>query len=209
MSMSVATPTMPPATSVVPGGYLNRRFTCDEYVRMTELGFFASQRVELIGGDILVRTPIGNRHAIGIELLRVALAGVFGTGFWVRIRMTLDLAPHGMPDPDVAVVVGGLQAFGGRQGNPTTAELVVEVSETTLATDRTRKASLYAAAGIREYWILNLVGDVLEVRRDPQPDTTAEFGLTYGSVTNLRTGDTVSPLAMPAARIAVADLLPV
>lgn len=206
--MSVATPALPLAASAAPGGYLNRQFTCDEYVRMTELGFFASQRVELIGGDILVRTPMGNRHAIGIELVRAVLAGLFGVGVWVRVQMTLDLAPHGMPDPDIAIVAGGVQMYAGRQGNPTTAELVVEVSESTLATDRTRKSSLYAAAGVQEYWILNLVGDVLEVRRDPQPDATAEFGFTYGSVTNLRTGDSVSPLAMPAARVAVADLLP-
>ena len=207
--MNLLTPAMPTAVPAASAGYLQRRFSCDEYVRMTELGFFADQRVELIGGDILVRTPMGNRHALGIDLVRLALEAVFGAGFWVRAQMTLDLFPHGMPDPDVAVVVGGRQAFAGRQGNPTVAELVVEVSETTLATDRKRKASLYAAAGLGEYWILNLIDDMLEVRRDPRPDPAAEFGHSYATLTELKTGDFASPLAAPAARTAVADLLPV
>jgi Uma2 family endonuclease len=78
---------------------------------------------------------------------------------------------------------------------------VVEVSDTSLEHDRTRKARVYAKAGTQEFWIVNLVEGALEVHRDP-----GEGG--YRSISRLRSGETVSPLAAPATRVAVADLLP-
>ena len=86
--------------------------------------------------------------------------------------------------------------------------MVVEVSDSTLASDRANKNSLYAKAGIAEYWIVNLVDNVLEVYRNPQPESSAIFGFQYAGVTTLTKAVQVSPLALPSARIAVADLLP-
>src|SRR5204862_46858 len=91
--------------------------------------------------------------------------------------------------------------------NPTTALLVVEVADTTLSYDRNTKASLYAASGIADYWIVNIPGQQLEVFRDPVPDASARFGVRYSSRTILVAGDVVSPLALPAAQVPVADLL--
>ncbi len=86
--------------------------------------------------------------------------------------------------------------------------MVVEVSDSSLNYDRTRKAPLYAAAAIAEYWIVNLEDGELEIYRDPQPDPTATFGFRYFTTTVLRRGDSVTPLAAPRATIAVSDLLP-
>src|SRR5207247_1787139 len=110
-----------------------------------------------------------------------------------------------VPDPDIAVVPGS--HLSPAPTNPTTALLVVEVSETTLAYDRNVKSSLYAAAGISDYWIVNLVGRQVEVYRDPVPDTTKPFGYRYQTRTILDSGDVVSPLAQPGATVAVADLI--
>jgi len=82
------------------------------------------------------------------------------------------------------------------------------VSDATLDFDRTRKGSLYAATGISDYWIVNLVQRQLEVYRDPVADSTEPFGFRYGSHTILHPGGVVTPLAAPQARIRVADLLP-
>jgi Uma2 family endonuclease len=92
--------------------------------------------------------------------------------------------------------------------HPTTAALIVEVADTSLALDRGRKASLYASAGITEYWILNLVDRQLEVLRDPGPAPQQIYGHGYAAVTTHSRGDVVSPLALPHGTVAVADLLP-
>ena len=188
----------------------SRPFTAAEFWRMYDLGFFSDQRVELIGGEIVTTMTQSNWHALGVDNVKDALALVFDPArHWARAQFSLDLSPLSVPDPDIAVVRGSKPSWTSRR-NPTASVvlLVVEVSDTTLATDRGRKASLYAASGIAEYWILNLVDDVLEVRRDPRADATQDFGFGYASLATLTATDFATPLAAPGARIPVADLLP-
>jgi Uma2 family endonuclease len=91
--------------------------------------------------------------------------------------------------------------------HPARPVLIVEVADSSLAFDRGRKASLYARAGIADYWLLNLVdGDLTVYRRPARTATPA--GWRYRSVTVHRPPATVSPLAAPGARIRIADLLP-
>ena len=86
--------------------------------------------------------------------------------------------------------------------------LAVEVAESSLEFDRKQKVSLYARAGIEDYWIVNLVDRVLEVYREPEPDSTARYGWRYRAVQQLTRDAVVSPLALPSVRVAVAALLP-
>jgi Uma2 family endonuclease len=104
------------------------------------------------------------------------------------------------------VVAGGRRDY--REGHPARPVLVVEVAESSLRLDRDAKGSLYARAGITDYWIVNLVARVLEVYREPRPDPDATYGWAYGSRASLDQSATVAPLAMPTARIAVSQLLP-
>jgi Uma2 family endonuclease len=112
-----------------------------------------------------------------------------------------------VPDPDVAVIAGSIRENAGR-ANPKSALLIVEVSESSLAYDRNRKGSLYARAGIADYWIVNLEKRFLEVHRNPVPDEAAAFGFRYQDVEFLEPPDEIAPLALPQARIKIADLLP-
>ncbi len=185
-----------------------RSWTRQEFYRLLDLGFFEGQRVELIGGEILLMPPQKNFHALGIKLTEDALNAAFGLNYWVRVQMTLDLDPHSAVDPDLAVITGNVRTHLNDVDNPTTALLVVEVSVTTLYYDRGPKASLYAGSGIDDYWILNVVDRQLEVYRDPVADPGEPFGFRYASRTDLEPSDTVSPLAAPGATISVADLLP-
>ena len=110
-------------------------------------------------------------------------------------------------DPDIAVVAGTPRTRDLTK-QPTTALLSVEVAGTTLGYDRHRKASIYARAGIEDYWIVNLRRGQLEVRRQPVANAHPRYGFGYASLTTFGPNDTVTPLAAPNASVAVADLLP-
>mgnify|MGYP001607179182 FL=1 len=105
----------------------------------------------------------------------------------------------------MAIVAGSPRDY---RDHPSSAALVVEVSDTTLAYDSARKASLYASAGIREYWIVDLTVGELVVHRNPVADPGAEFGGRYADLRRLGPEDTIAPLGCPGARISVKDLLP-
>ena len=184
-----------------------RRWTKDEFYRMLDLGWFLDQRVELIEGEILQMPAQKNLHAVSVDLTADALRKAFGPGYWVRVQASLDLSPVSVPDPDIAVVRGSPRDYK-TANNPTSALLVTEVSDTTLRHDRGPKASLYARAGIADHWIVNLVDRQLEVHRNPVPDSKKPHGFAYADVIALSPTDSISPLAVPQARVAVADLLP-
>ena len=189
-----------------PDKLAKRRWMRDELFQMMDHDWFAGRRIELIGGEVQEMPAQYDLHAAGIDDTADALLVVFAAGFWVRRQASLDLSPHGIPDPDISVVRGGRRPA--RRTIATTALLVVEVSDSTLARDRSIKGSLYAAGGIDDYWIVNLVQNQLEVYHDPVADPSALFGARYATRVILIPGDFVSPLAAPNAKIAVADLLP-
>jgi Uma2 family endonuclease len=183
-----------------------RRFTRDEYYQLLDAGLFQEQRVELIDGVIVQMAAQKNLHAAGVTLTADAIRAAFGAGYWVRVQSSLDISPHSVPDPDIAVVKGSPKHCAA--SNPTSALLVVEVSDSTLRYDSNEKASLYACSGIADYWIVNLVDRWLEIRRDPIPDPSQHFGFAYLNVTCLQPHEFASPLASPGMRLLVDDLLP-
>jgi Uma2 family endonuclease len=183
-------------------------WTKELFYQALDAGCFDQHRVELIDGEILEMASQKNFHALGISFTADALRLVFGPNFWVRVQASLDLSPLSVPDPDLAVVPGSPRSYAGQTANPTTALLIVEVALTTLSYDRNRKACLYAASGIADYWILNLVDRQLEVYRNPVADAAKPFGFRYASRTDLGPAGTASPLVAPGTSIAVADLLP-
>ena len=95
-----------------------------------------------------------------------------------------------------------------RDAHPSRAVLIVEVAETSYRIDREYKASLYARAGIADYWIVDLVHNTLEVHREPEASPAALYGWRYRSVETLRPPATVTPLTAPGRSIPVTDLLP-
>jgi Uma2 family endonuclease len=184
-----------------------KRWTRLEYERLVDLGAFQpGERLELVGGDLLVREPQRGPHATGLGLVEDALRAAFGAGWVVRLQMPIALDEESEPEPDVAVVPGTRRDYS--LGHPSRPGLLVEVADSTLTLDRERKGSLYARAGVRDYWIVNLVDSVLEVYREPAPASETPFGWRYSDVQTLRPGQSVSSLAAPNARISVSDLLP-
>ena len=176
------------------------RWNRDTYDRAVEAGVFGpDDRVELIEGRLVSVTPQGSRHATGIRLANRALGRAFGERAIVQCQLPLAIAGDSEPEPDVAVIGGEISDY--RDAHPSTALLVVEVADDSLVYDRTVKRSLYARCGVPEYWIVAIPDACIEVCRDPAGDG-------YRDVTILRAGETVAPLARPAAAIPAADLLP-
>ena len=184
-----------------------KRWTRVEYEQLVEREVFTrDDRIELIDGLLVVAEPQSAYHYTAIGLVVRALTRVFGDGWTIRSQGPLALDDTSEPEPDVAVVRGDLLDYAA--AHPSDPVLVVEVTLSSVTLDRRYKSSLYARAGRREYWVLDLVNQTLEVRREPAPSTSAPYGWDYSSVQVLRAGDSVSALAAPHARIAVADLLP-
>jgi len=192
--------------SIVRGGH-TRKFTRAELERMYDAGILhPDEKIELIGGELVAKElPMKSAHATAISLCEEALRQVFGKGYVVRGQLPLALSERDQPLPDVAVVEGNIRDFA--CAHPTRAVLVVEVSEATLRLDRYTKASLYAWAGIPEYWIVNLMEGVLEVFREPAPIAGRPYGYGYRQQAVYRAGESIMPVAQPEAVIAVDDLL--
>jgi Uma2 family endonuclease len=186
-----------------------RLFTRTELERMEDAGIFhPDERIELIGGELFQKElPLKIPHATAIRLCEAALRNIFTEGYLVSVQLPLTLSERDEPIPDVAVVPGTIRDY--EKHHPSTALLVVEVSETTLRFDRQVKASLYAWAGIPEYWIVNLVDGVVEVYREPTPMRRTPYGFGYLKTAIYRVGDQIVPLSLPdASPIPVENLLP-
>lgn len=169
-----------------PDGIATRRWTAEEYLRLAELGFFDNQRVELIDGEIIQLSPIHNAHANVVSRLTKILNSLDDEKYWVRVQATLQIGED-FPEPDIAIVQGP----GTNEGTfPTSALLVIEVSDSTLRFDQTKKMSLYASAGIREYWVINIPDRRIEIYRRPVSDSAQRFGFRYADVQHL-SGDSI------------------
>jgi Uma2 family endonuclease len=179
---------------------ISRRWTRAEYYRLANEGWFAGQRVQLIRGEIVQMAPQGAPHAIGILRVSNFLASAFGQGHWTRTQMPLNVLDHSDPKPDVAVTLQPAESYS--KDHPKTVLLAVEISDSSLHLDR-RKAGLYAAAEVPEYWILNLQSRQLEIHRQPVADSSQEFGHRYAEVRELGEDEIIAPLARPDAKTSV------
>ena len=183
-------------------------FTRKEYYALCDASFFHTpllhQRVQLIRGVIELESPMDPPHATSVSLTHAALMAALPTGHVVRTQLPLDLGLTIEPHPDVAVAAGSIRDYAA--DHPKSAVLVVEVADSTVFNDLTSKAELYAAAGIKDYWVVDIPGRKLHVLRDPSPHPAN--GHSYRSQRELGAGDTITPLAAPQAVIPVSELLP-
>src|SRR5262249_8155572 len=171
--------------------------TCAEFHRFGDMGVFEGRRAMLIDGVILEEGPMNPPHALTLELVEEALRAAFGSGWRFRSRSPWVLGQDLDPEPDFAVIAGTPR---GGSGHPTTADLVVEVADSSLDFDTNEKRLRYAKAGIRDYWVVDINGRRLLLYRDPQAGD-------YATQQALGPADAISPLAAPAAVVRVADLL--
>jgi len=180
-----------------------KRFSRAEVKWMIERGFLEERRYELIEGDLFDKTGESAVHGIGVRQVMAAL-GELGAPTLVRVRMPIEVTgedrKHSLPEPDISVLESAGSNEEGRIVRGDEVVLVVEVADTTVRFDLSRKAALYARAGVREYWVLDLKGRRLFVNRQPREGVYCSFQF-------FTEGDAVS-LEGRMEAIQLADILP-
>jgi hypothetical protein len=172
-----------------------RRFSIEEYEKMAATGILAQDdRVELIEGEIIEMSPIGDPHAAAVDNLAHLLISRLGERARVRVQGPVRVPPRSIPQPDLALLRP--RSYKREAATTTDVPLVIEVADTSLQFDRTVKLRLYARAGIPEYWIADVNTDTVEVYRSPSGE-----GYTNRQV--LAHGESVAPLAFPDAAIPI------
>jgi Uma2 family endonuclease len=139
-------------------------------------------------------------HAACVKRLNESLARALGGEAMLGVQDPILLADS-EPEPDISVLKRRDDYYADAKPGPADVLLVIEVADTTLEFDRENKFSIYAEAGIAEYWIVNLQDDVVEVYRNPA-------GMSYRSQSVARRGDSILLLHLPKVAIAVSDILP-
>jgi len=176
--------------------------TSAEYIHLIEQGVVTeNDRVELIEGEVVEKMTVGNRHIGRVSRLAHLFIGRFGDRATVSAQSPVLLTDVSMPEPDLVVLHARDDFYEGSYATPEDILLLIEVADTSLGFDRLRKARVYAAAAVTEYWLVNLRDNVLELYRQPTPQG-------YASVTILRRGDRVAVAAFPEVELAVEDLVP-
>src|SRR5690349_24566351 len=144
------------------------RITVEEYYRMAEVGLLAPDaRVELIDGEIIDMSPIGNPHISTVDRLLELLFFALNKRAIVRCQAPLVIGQYSAPEPDIAVLARRENFYADRHAGAGDTLLVIEVSETSLRYDLQTKMRLYARHGIRELWILDTAFKQLHVFRRP------------------------------------------
>jgi Uma2 family endonuclease len=183
---------------------ISTKITSDDYERMIAEGHFDPsdpQRYELIEGEILTMSPIGSEHSEAVEALNEwSFENRPKDKVKIRSQDAVGIpALNSVPQPDLFWV----RRKSYRKARPLASDLLwlVEVSDSTLSYDRGRKAKIYAKAGVADYWIVNILDQCVEVRRDPKGDF-------YQSIQTFHAGDSIPLLAFPEIAFPVSVLFP-
>lgn len=178
-----------------------RTFTVAEYERMGEAGILSeNDRVELVEGEIINMSPIGERHAACVARLTRFLTLSLQDIALVWAQNPIRLSDYSEPQPDVALLRARDDFYGNSLPTPDDVLLLIEVSDSTLEYDRQIKLPLYARAGVPEVWIINLVEGVIETYSQPSGDS-------YLAAKPFARGEVVQSSAVGALRVEASAVL--
>lgn len=147
---------------------MRKKFRTDEVYQMMEIGILPEESGwELIDGEIIHRMTIGSRHASIVRRLEKYLERNFGDFVMVSGQNPIHVDEHNEPEPDIALLKPREDFYAEKHPAPDDVLLVIEVSDSTLEYDRETKKNLFAEAGIKEFWLINLRDDTIETYSDP------------------------------------------
>lgn len=178
---------------------VRRRFTTAEYERMAATGILREDdRIELIAGEIIQMNPIGGRHIQSVNRLTRLLSHIAGEQALVSVQNPIRLSDNSEPQPDLAL----LRDRDYVTEIPAAADvlLTIEVADSSLAYDRGQKLPLYAAAGIPEAWLVDLIAGSIERHTEPRTDG-------YRLIARASRGESLASTVMPTLILAVDTIL--
>ncbi len=156
-----------------------------------------SERIELIDGEVVAMSPKGRRHEIVRSELALAWLRALPAHVKLTMEVPLQLAAETNPEPDIILYPA---AFVAPDVDGATVLLVVEIADSSISYDLQVKAPVYAAFGVREYWVIDARSLVTTIHREPRDGT-------YSIIREVPGIDTIAPAAVPSLVIRLADLL--
>ena len=178
-----------------------KRWTVQDYHRISELGILIADRTELIEGQITIMAAKGTPHVTSLHLLANILRDRLGTSALVRTQDPIHLDDFSEPEPDLAIVQGTILDYAEQHPSPEQIYLVVEVADFTLKQNCEIKDKLYAKAGIDDYWVLAPQKRQLHIFRKPTSTGYSEHLI-------LTEPNQASLLVFPDFAIALTSILP-
>jgi Uma2 family endonuclease len=162
----------------------------DEYEQMANAGVLEGRRIEYVRGEIREMSPKGNRHENIVDQLdEWSHESLRGQSVRIRVQNSIRLPEVAtLPEPDIGWAVR--KDYSRRKPGVEDLYLLIEVAESSLEYDMGEKAELYAAAGIRDYWVVDVAGERIVVHRDPAEGR-------YRRVRSFSASEEVRPLAFP------------
>jgi Uma2 family endonuclease len=207
--MSIHEPLAAPSEESPQSGISTYRFTVEQYHQMAAAGILEEdERVQLLEGEIVCMTPIGPLHRYAVVAAGEALSKLLPAEWKLMIQQPITLA-ESEPEPDLCIVRSESARYLDRHPGPADVCLVIEVADSSLPLDRNRKQTIYAAAGIPEYWIVNLDERSVEVYREP--GVPIELGRAAYSARQTFGAGAAVPLRIgerECGSVAVAELAP-
>lgn len=205
--MSAPATAAPPAVPFYMSRTGFRKFTLDEYHRMIESGVLKSgEPYELLEGNLVLKMSHGSRHGSAVQALPKRFWRMLPAGWDVRTQSAVTLTDGSEPEPDVALVRGDETTYRDHHPGPAEIGLLVEVADSSLLDDRHDKSRIYARAGVSVYWVVNVLGKIIEVYTRPSGPTADP---AYADRTDYAPGASVPVVldGVTVGSVAVAEVL--
>jgi Uma2 family endonuclease len=171
------------------------RFTREAYWRLIKSGFFGSKpRIELLDGEILMMSPIGPWHGALVARLNRFFIKNLPDSIACNPQLPIVIEDHSEPEPDVALVHRRDDDYQHEHPSPADILLLVEVAQSSLTVDLGKKLRVYAAAGVPEYWVVDVAKRVIIVHRDPA-------GGAFRQVETFAAGSKIAPISAPDCQL--------
>ncbi|MEL7220114.1 MAG: Uma2 family endonuclease [Bacteroidota bacterium] len=140
------------------------RWTVQEFQQMVTAGILEEDdKVELLNGQIVYMSPVGRFHAACVSMLNEWFFQTLKRAYIIRVQDPIVLDNLSEPEPDIVIAKRKADYYAQGLPKPEDVRLIVEVADSSLAKDKGVKLPLYAAAGIQEYWLINVSKEQLEI----------------------------------------------
>ena len=178
-----------------------RQFSSTDFRKMAEHGIInEDERVELIDGEVCTMSPIGPRHMAIVRRLNEFFIQSLAGRATIGVQDSIELNDFTQPQPDITVLRKRADYYSSQLARPEDILLVVEVADSSLHFDHHEKVPRYAAAGIREVWLVDVESETVSQFTEPRGDA-------YQSMKSFVRGQTIDAMTSIGLSLSVVDIL--